>query len=108
MTEIEWLLSGDTGISSETILAVMTGSKMGGVFRADHPHDPSDFGRCYRLLNYFPEYKKRLGEVSNRYKKWKPLVDNWNELTALYVEESKNKNGRAPKLYAKMCELLVS
>lgn len=45
MTPIEWLLSGDTGISSKTICAVMTGNKKADSFGPDVPHDPSDFGR---------------------------------------------------------------
>ena len=63
MTPIEWLMSGDTGISSETICAVMTGSKKGGVFGADIPHDVADFGRCYRLLKNFPEWRDNGNET---------------------------------------------
>ncbi len=106
MTPLEWLMGGDTGISSQTILSVMTGTPMTGNFGPSVPYDPSDFGRCYRLLGHFPEWKNRLHEVAEKYPRWKPLVDSWDELTVLYEEEIKNKNGRAPKLYARMCELL--
>src|SRR4051812_45875580 len=46
-----WLKNGDTGISSLTILEVMTGHT---AERTDTPLDPSDFGRCYRLLKVMP------------------------------------------------------
>lgn len=102
MTPIDWLLSGDTGTSSKTICAVMTGSKMG--VSPDLPYDPSDFGRCYRLLALFPEWRNRLPEVAEQFPIWRPMVEAWSELTALYEEES---NGSyAPKLYKRMRELI--
>lgn len=45
MTPIDWLLGGDTGVSSKTILSVMTGSEMA---RPGAPLDGDDFGRCMR------------------------------------------------------------
>jgi hypothetical protein len=106
MTVIEWLLSGDTGISSEVICAVMTNSKGRSAWECSPPYDPSDFGRCYRLLNLFPEWKARMPEVGTKYPEWGPLVREWDSLTALYEKEIKNKDGRAPMLYARMKDLL--
>lgn len=103
MTPMDWLLSGDTGISSEAICAVMTGSKC----RDGHPpSDPSDFGRCYRLLQHFPEWRPRMNKMVAAYPEWTGLVREWDALTALYEEEIKNPNGMAPKLYARMQELI--
>jgi hypothetical protein len=50
----EWLQGRDTGTSSVTICSVITGlpSHHG---HYDVPHDPDDFGRCYRLLKLLPE-----------------------------------------------------
>jgi hypothetical protein len=76
-----WLMGGDTGISSETILAVMVGAPFHG---AGVPHDADDFGRCHRLLQRFPEWRARLGEVAERYPIWGPLVREWDALTDLY------------------------
>ena len=104
MTPIDWLLGGDTGTSSRTICAVMTGSKLSGPFGADVPHDPDDFGRCYRLLVLFPAWRARLQEVADAYPMWGPLVAAWDELTALYEEESRNRT--APKLYARIQVLI--
>ena len=78
----EWLLGGDTGTSSETICAVMTGSKIDD---ADVPYDAGDFGRCYRLLTAFPAWRARLPEVAARYPEWAPLVREWDSLTAEYI-----------------------
>jgi hypothetical protein len=101
---VGWLLNGDTGISSQTIWSVMMGKRINqSHWYADVPHDPSDFGRCYRLLKVMPSWRARLPEVAAKYKAWKPLVDAWDELTALYEEEL--PNGTAPKLYRRMEQL---
>ncbi len=107
-SEFEWLKSRDTGISSLTIFEVMTGINLrpGILIHPDLPYDPSDFGRCYRLLNKFPEWRVRLPEVAKLYPTWSGLIDNWAELTTLYEEELQNESGRAPKLYARMQEIL--
>lgn len=99
VTPGDWLSGGDTGTSSETLWAVMT---MQNVRRYDIPYDPSDFGRCYRLLNLFPSWQSRLGEVSARFPQWAPFVQHWDELTALYEEAIKNPERNAHKLYERM------
>lgn len=107
MTPIEWLLSDDTGISSKTILAVMTLSRPQGTrWWPDVPHDPSDFGRCYRLLQKFPQWRRRLHEVADAYPMWGPMVAAWDELTALYEEESKRADRKCTKLYDRMKVLI--
>lgn len=65
----------------------------------------SDFRRCYLLLKFIPEWKQRLHEVAERFPKWKPFVEQWDELTQLYEEERENVDGKARKLYARMREL---
>lgn len=107
-----WLANGETGISSKTIHAVLTETVDNTVFnnvpswfRYDVPCDPSDFRRCYLLLKFIPEWKPRLHEVAERFPKWKPFVEHWEELTRLYEEERENVDGKARKLYARMKEL---
>lgn len=100
---IRWFCGGDTGISSQTIWSVMMMGNLAHdgryrVERVGHPLDPADFGRCYRLLREIPAWRARLGEVAAKHPSWAPLVANWDELTALYEEELKNKSGVAPKL----------
>jgi hypothetical protein len=50
-----------------------------------------------------PEWRARLSEVAACYPKWKPLVDHWDEVSALYEEEV--ASGWAPKTYNRMLEL---
>lgn len=98
-----WLRNGDTGVSSETIWSVMMGQRP-PKYGADVPHDPSDFGRCYRLLKVMPSWRQRMIEVAVKYPEWRFLVDAWDELTALYEEEL--PRGTAPKLYARIRTLI--
>lgn len=97
---LSWIHNGDTGTSSETIWSVMTGRD---VTRYGVPLDPSDFGRCYRLLKIMPSWRARLPEVVARFPRWAKLIEAWDELTALYEEEL--PSGMAPRLYARMREL---
>ena len=103
MTPNEWMLGSDTGSSSKTIWAVMMGTRITSVFGASVPLDPSDFGRCHRLLQHFPEWKERLDEVSERYPKWTPMVQKWDEMTALYNRDV--ETGKSTELYELMQKL---
>lgn len=98
----DWLRGGDTGTSSETIWWVMTGLP---VKFHGYPHDPDDFGRCYRLLKLFPDWRARLNEVAALFPKtpWVAYVREWDRMTALFEEESPSEV--APKLYALMKQL---
>lgn len=102
----DWLISGDTGISSEIIFGVMTGNRTKNV--RDYynwPKDNSDFGRCHRLLERFPEWKGRLHEVYAVWPAWQPMIRCWDQLEALWQEEAGNPTGKGPKLYALMDQL---
>lgn len=103
MTPDEWAHGRDTGTSSLTIYHVMTGKPSP---HGDYcvPWDPSDFGRCYRLLQLFPAWRERLPAVAQRFPDWAPLVREWELLTQLY--EAELPNGVAPKLYSEMKRLL--
>jgi hypothetical protein len=112
MTPIDWLLSDDTGTSSETICMVMTGSR-GNHYLGSPPSDNDDFGRCYRLLRLFPQWRSRLPEVAQRFPAWGPMVGAWGELETLWEaycdpagrvgakEYAANKSA-AKKLYERM------
>lgn len=101
---IAWLTNGDTGTSSKTIWAVMTGRTVGDkYFHPDVPYDPSDFGRCHRLLEVMPSWRARLPEVAAKYPKWAGLVDAWDELTADYLAEL--PSGKCQRLYKRLQEL---
>lgn len=58
---IEWLLSDDTGSSSEYLCAFLLGIKR----RQSVPSDAGDRGRCVRLLKLIPEWQSRLDEMND-------------------------------------------
>ena len=83
----EWLSSGDTGLSSETIWHVMTGLALPRAhWFPSTPLDSGDFGRCHRLLERIPEWRDRLPEVAARYPEWTGLVREWTALSTLYAD----------------------
>ncbi len=105
---ISWLLSEDTGISSKTILSRMMNIPM-RAWRRGYPLDPSDFGRCERLLDKFPAWRARLSEMSDEGPVWKALVESWDAIRATMQDEvgtdwSKGKN--APKTYDLMQSII--
>ena len=77
---------------------------LGKVDGASPPVDPSDFGRCFRLLELIPRWRKRMPEMAAIGGGWEALVPVWGELEALYREELPSR--RAPKLYQRMSDLL--
>lgn len=95
---LDWYRGNDTGISSEAIMTVMTGKKWSSDFTPDVPRDPSDFGRCYRLLKSFPEFKERLPEVAKKYPEWEPFVQNWDRLTSLYEKDQPRQSSEMYRL----------
>ena len=109
MTPNEWIIKGRVGISSQTIWAVLNGVVTDGPRQCgrtndnewyDTPSDPSDFGRCFDLLEAIHGWRERLGEVAAVFPKWGPLVREWARLETLYREE--RPKGRAPKLWDAM------
>ena len=101
---LKWMASDDTGVSSKAIVMVMNRITPTRRWSLDHPHDPSDLGRCIRLLALIPEYRIRLDEMKIVSDTWSDLVTHWHELEELYYEEL--PSGRAPKCYARMREII--
>ena len=98
--EHEWEMGLFVGTSSATIFKVMVGRwPKSAEGRAATPSDPSDFGRCQRLLNVKPMWRSRLNEVAEKYPSWKPLVEHWDELTTMFESQ-------APGMYNRMKVLL--
>lgn len=86
----KWLRSNDTGTSSRTIAYMLSGLPVLDPWPrtlGDTPSDPSDFGRCYRLLACFPRWRRQLTKVAVTYPRWAPLIAAWDELTALYERD---------------------
>lgn len=84
---LEWSLSRDTGVSSETIAKIAIGMKPGGHFGFDIPYDGGDFGRCYRLLQKVPELREALPLVAEVCPKWRPIIERWDEIEAAYLRD---------------------
>jgi hypothetical protein len=97
-----WLMSCDCGASSMVLWRHMTGRSNLPLW-VPSPQDPTDFGRCYRLLARFPEWRIRIGEMSRYGSDWAALSAAWDELEALYREEA--SPDAPPRLYARMREL---
>lgn len=106
LTKETWINGHDTGLSSKTLWYFMMGRDFSllGWYGPAAPLDPSDFGRCYRLLLLAPEWRARMPEMA-AVKGWARLAPAWEELTALFLKERKRKDGNAPKLYKRMQEL---
>lgn len=81
-----WLLGTDTGVSSITMFSEMIDKPdlrleaLSRIRDADIPHDSSDFGRCYRLLQKFPEFGKRWAALVEKHPAWRLYADNWSTL----------------------------
>lgn len=75
-----WFASHDTGLSSRAIAAKMAGADMNQVDMPCPPSDPSDLGRCLRLLELFPEWKPRMGEMASVSESWARILPHWDEV----------------------------
>ena len=95
---MKWLLLGKTGLSSRAIVTVWLGSED----LIDHPHDPSDFLRCVKMLAYldFIDIKIMRGKSPE----WTRFVDRWGELNALL--DAEYGSGVGTQTYALMKEII--
>lgn len=87
-----WAINGEHGLSSKAMFNKLC---IGLQVRAmpldyynqkQHPCDPDDFKRCYKLLNAVPQWKGRLSELKELSPVWSALIDNWDKLTEMYEE----------------------
>ena len=110
---VEWLASGETGISSETIAFRALGTKNGDPFGEGYPHDPDDFIRCLTVANLLSDETRAavLDALSLTCKEWATVVTNWRkwerELLAEMGGSLVDIEGKsAPKTYALMWDAL--
>lgn len=96
-TPDEWAAGRDTGTSSLAIYSVLCGrpSPHG---RYSPPQDGADFGRCYRFLLLFPEFRPRLDEVARKLPDWAAMISAWNELEYIYAKSLQNRSFEALNL----------
>lgn len=79
----EWFIFGDRGVSSKTMVALVTGygkTRGDDPFTSDTPHDLYDLRRCILLEESVPEIQAGMDKVAAGGSVWKSLVDNWQAL----------------------------
>lgn len=99
---LEWMMSDDTGSSSEAISAHMLGLE---TEYASYPSDPAELGRCLRLLELIPEWKPRIKEMAIYGPGWAGQVEVWEDLYKTMEKEvgiDWSKGKKAPETYKAM------
>lgn len=97
----DWLRCDERGLASEFMAFRLMNF---GDKPNNHPHDPSDLGRCIRFLDAVPEARSRLADMAACGPVWAALIGAWDELEAIYREEL--PSGKAPRCAARMEELI--
>ena len=112
MTLDEWIISGDTGLSSKTMWAALKFIDVDPLNnRFSYPSDGGDFGRCYRLVKECNIPKEGLDRVKEVFKWFAPIIDNWEELCSLYEKKGdiyKRLKELQPEISALKNENIVS
>lgn len=78
-----WLHHGERGNSSNAMYGCFMNVDGMGI---NHPYDPDDFKRCYKLLEAVPEFKKQMYKLELLSPTWQKLVQNWDKLTEMYEQ----------------------
>lgn len=103
----DWLLAGDTGVSSETMAAIALGATVASSTRrwglGDAPHDPSDFGRCYRLVQAVPSIRQDFERIAQAVPAFRAILREWDGLCAIYLRDL--PTGESAELYARITAL---
>lgn len=94
--------SDDMGVSSKAMLYAFIGEENNSKWGNSTPCDPSDFGRCHRLLERFPEFQSQMHKM-NKFDNWKKLVQNWDRMTEIYLRDF--ESGESSELYNLLQEL---
>lgn len=100
-----WLASGERGLSSEAIVSRLTGEKVGRPWDTgkDHPHDPSDFRRCQKLLDAVPLARLAFPAMRDVSPQWARLVDAWDDIAAA-INSKDAPRGLLCALLCRACE----
>jgi len=108
---LDWLANGETGISSEEMAFRLGGVKKKKEWCTTHPSDPDDLNRCIKFLVAVPSARESIGEMRAVSPEWRVLVDHWDELEKMFIEEvgfNWSKGKSAKKTYDRMQELFDS
>jgi len=114
-TFARWLASGERGISSQAIVAHITGSSVGRWYGNDHPYDVGDLRRCELLLRQVDLARLMFPTMASRSREWAALVEHWDELIASAESEAPGifdggywRGGGAPRTAARMNEIFAA
>lgn len=109
---VQWLASGERGLSSNQMVEHLTGmpavGKSWGRYRPHYPIDPDDLRRCRLLLEQVPLLALRLPQMATCSAVWAALVDHWDELCQTMDAECpkwRDRGGSAPRTFKRMQEL---
>lgn len=99
----EWLFSDDTGLSS----LALASEYLGVDNRRQHyvPSDPSDLGRCLRLISIVPAIRNSVDSLAEKHPNWKKAAEVWDEITVSMTREVGirwDKGHTAPETYELM------
>lgn len=106
---LAWIAGPHVGASSKSIWCTMQGVKEPR--GASFPYDPDDFFRCRRLLQLIPEWRERMPEMAQHGPVWATMAARWDEIDALFMEETQGRWERgigasAPRTYALMRQII--
>nr|BDD45676.1 hypothetical protein 3 [Prochloraceae cyanobacterium]BDD46471.1 hypothetical protein 16 [bacterium] len=106
-SDIQWLASGERGLSSETIFQSIHGITILAPHELTTPRDPADLRRCRLLLEQSPVIAEQFHSVMSRVSGWGALVAHWEDLCALMDDEAPQwrdgkKSHSCPRTYQKM------
>jgi hypothetical protein len=105
----QWIGGHDTGVSSKAIYSHMISGGKVDVAAGSYPGDPSDMGRCLRLLRLLPEWNARIVEMARHGPYWAALVARWDEISKCMEAEvglDWEKSRSAKKTYELMKSIL--
>jgi len=95
-----WFKVGSRGVSSMSMAYIATGATMG---QFDAPYDPSDFGRCYELIQVAPEIKDDFPKIAQLVPQFAGILQHWDELCTIY--ERDKPTGKSEELYQRIQQL---
>lgn len=86
----DWLVNGQTGLSSMSIVSHVTGNPCHGFFNGlpndFAPYDYDDFDRCMRLIKAVPLVRPHLHVMRDVSDEWKRIIDRFDELETAYKD----------------------
>lgn len=95
-----WLFSTDTGSSSRFMACVLSGWSI-PLPSNDYPRDPSDLGRCIRLIESVPEFKGCIHKMNAHGSEWQQVVLHWEQWSELYKTDQNKLFNQMKLAYGK-------